>query len=87
LADIPVAHLSYHAHRYGKAAIGFHRDAAIREGFHPVFYTWHEAARPILAFHEQDIVCQAFQSDEEDCMNGGEQQSPAFERRDISKGP
>jgi hypothetical protein len=32
----------------------------------------------ILAFHEQDQVCQAFQSDEEDWMNGGEQQSPAF---------
>jgi len=32
----------------------------------------------ILAFHEQDLVCQAFQSDEEDAMNGGEQQSPAF---------
>ena len=32
----------------------------------------------ILAFHEQDVVCQAFQSDEEDWMNGGEQQSPAF---------
>jgi hypothetical protein len=32
----------------------------------------------ILAFHEQDLVCQAFQSDEEDWMNSGEQQSPAF---------
>jgi hypothetical protein len=32
----------------------------------------------ILAFHEQDLVCQAFQSDEEDWMNGGEQQSPAL---------
>ena len=32
----------------------------------------------ILAFHEHDLVCQAFQSDEEDWMNGGEQQSPAF---------
>ena len=32
----------------------------------------------ILAFHDQDLVCQAFQSDEEDWMNGGEQQSPAF---------
>ena len=32
----------------------------------------------ILAFHEQDLVCQAFQSDEEDWMNGGEQQSPGL---------
>src|ERR1019366_4307274 len=39
LADIPIVHLSYHANRYGKFAIGFHRDAAIRHGFNPVFYT------------------------------------------------
>jgi hypothetical protein len=31
----------------------------------------------ILAFHEQDLVCQAFQNDEEDWMNGGEPQCPA----------
>jgi len=39
LSDIPIAHLSYHAERYGKFAIGFHREAAIRHGFNPVFYT------------------------------------------------
>jgi hypothetical protein len=39
LADIPIIHLSYHAGRYGKFAIGFHRDTAIRNGFNPVFYT------------------------------------------------
>jgi hypothetical protein len=39
LADIPVAHLGYHARRYGKFAIGFHRDAVIRHDFNPVFYT------------------------------------------------
>jgi len=43
LADIPVAHLSYQAQRYGKIAIGFHRDAAVRHGFNPVFYTLHDA--------------------------------------------
>lgn len=43
LADIPVAHLSYQAKRYGKIAIGFHRDAAVRHGFNPVFYTLHDA--------------------------------------------
>ena len=32
----------------------------------------------IVAFHEQDLVCQAFQSDEEDWMNSGEEPSPAF---------
>jgi hypothetical protein len=30
---------AYHARRYGKFAIGFHRDAAIKHGFNPVFYT------------------------------------------------
>ncbi|MEO8593484.1 MAG: abortive infection system antitoxin AbiGi family protein [Candidatus Solibacter sp.] len=44
LADIPTAHLSYHASRYGKIAIGFHRDAAVRHGFNPVFYTLHTTA-------------------------------------------
>jgi len=39
LSDIPIAHLSYHAKRYGKIAIGFHREAAVRHGFNPVFYT------------------------------------------------
>jgi len=43
LSDIPVAHLSYHAKRYGKFALGFHRDAAVRHGFNPVFYTIHKA--------------------------------------------
>ncbi len=39
LADIPAPHLRYHAYRYGRFAIGFHRDAVIRAGFNPVFYT------------------------------------------------
>lgn len=43
LSDIPVAHLSYHAKRYGKFAIGFHRAAAVRHGFNPVFYTLQDA--------------------------------------------
>jgi hypothetical protein len=41
LADIPIQHLNYHATRYGKVAIGFHRDAAIRAGFSPVLYQVH----------------------------------------------
>jgi hypothetical protein len=32
----------------------------------------------IIAFHQQDLVCQAFQSDEEDWMNSGDEPSPAF---------
>jgi hypothetical protein len=39
LSDIPAPHLRYHAYRYGKFALGFHRDAVIRAGFNPVFYT------------------------------------------------
>ena len=42
LADIPITHLSYHAQRYGKFAIGFHRDAAVQHGFNPVFYTLYD---------------------------------------------
>ncbi len=39
LADVPVMHLSYLSQRYGKFAIGFHRDAVLNNGFNPVFYT------------------------------------------------
>ncbi len=39
LSDIPAPHLRYHAYRYGKFAIGFHRNSIIRAGFNPVFYT------------------------------------------------
>ncbi|HLF84543.1 MAG TPA: abortive infection system antitoxin AbiGi family protein [Blastocatellia bacterium] len=42
LADIPVQHLGYHANRYGKFAIGFHRDAAVKQDFNPVFYSLEE---------------------------------------------
>jgi hypothetical protein len=44
LADVPVMHLSYLASRYGKFAIGFHRDAVVRHGFNPVFYALEDAA-------------------------------------------
>ena len=43
LADIPIQHLSYHQQRYGKYAIGFHRDAVLNAGFNPVSYIWHDA--------------------------------------------
>jgi hypothetical protein len=39
LSDIPIAHLGYHAHRYGEFAIGFYRDSVVKSGFNPVFYT------------------------------------------------
>lgn len=41
LSDIPIAHLSYQAKRYGRIAIGFHRDSVVGHGFNPVFYTLH----------------------------------------------
>lgn len=44
VSDIPAPHLHYHAQRYGKFAVGFHRSAVIRAGFNPVFYTLHDAA-------------------------------------------
>ena len=44
LADVPIVHLSYLALRYGKFAIGFHRDTVVRHGFNPVFYTLEDAA-------------------------------------------
>ena len=39
LADIPLIHLGYHASRYGKFAIGFHRHSAIKNDFNPVLYS------------------------------------------------
>lgn len=39
VADIPLQHLSYHSNRYGKIAIGFHRDSIVKAGFNPVLYT------------------------------------------------
>jgi len=51
LADIPVVHLGYHRRIYGKFAIGFHRAAAIHNGFNPVFYSpeYADAVRSICA--------------------------------------
>lgn len=43
MSDIPIAHLSYHAERYGKIAIGFHRKAPVQAGFNPVFYSLQES--------------------------------------------
>ena len=39
LADIPLIHIGYHASRYGKFAIGFHRLSAIKNNFNPVLYS------------------------------------------------
>lgn len=39
VADIPLQHISYHANRYGKIAIGFHRSSIVKAGFNPVMYS------------------------------------------------
>jgi len=39
VADIPLQHLAYHSNRYGKIAIGFHRESIVKAGFNPVIYT------------------------------------------------
>jgi hypothetical protein len=39
VADIPLQHIDYHSNRYGKIAIGFHRESIIKSGFNPVMYT------------------------------------------------
>jgi PRTRC genetic system protein F len=77
---------STQARRILDAARGLHALAKARQRTRPYCDMWDEyypngsfsVPFTILAFHEQDLVCQAFQSDEEDWMNGGEQQSPAF---------
>lgn len=43
VAEIPIQHLNYHSERYGKMAIGFHRDSVIKAGFNPVMYTLEES--------------------------------------------
>ena len=74
------------ARRILKAACRLQTLAKGRERTRPYCDIWDEyypngsfsVPFTILAFHEQDLVCQAFQSDEQDWMNGGEQQCPAF---------
>lgn len=39
VADIPLQHIDYHSNRYGKIAIGFHRESIVKAGFNPVMYT------------------------------------------------
>ncbi|WP_141441352.1 abortive infection system antitoxin AbiGi family protein [Vreelandella titanicae] len=39
VADIPLQHIGYHSNRYGKIAIGFHRESIVKAGFNPVMYT------------------------------------------------
>ena len=43
-----------------------------------VSQSWFTLPFTILAFHENDIVCQAFACDEESWMSGGDEPCPAF---------
>jgi hypothetical protein len=58
LADIPIMHLSYHEKRYGKIAIGFHRQSVIKAGFSPVFYQLQNSIALTALF--QTILCLDF---------------------------
>ena len=60
LADIPIMHLGYHANRYGKIAIGYHRESVLQAGFSPVFYQLHNSIALQSLFQTifcLDIVC------------------------------
>ena len=62
LADIPAQHLGYHAYRYGKFAIGFHRESAVTHGFAPVLYSLsdaHAAALVWLALRTLDTLAES----------------------------
>ena len=72
LADIPIAHLRYHENRYGRFAIGFHRDAAVRHSFNPVLYTL-EHTNLIRSIYDGLAELESI-----DCA------SPAFAAMDIS---
>lgn len=58
VADIPIMHLGYHAERYGKFAIGYHRQSVLRAGFSPVFYQLHDSTALQSLF--QVILCLDF---------------------------
>jgi abortive phage resistance protein AbiGi (putative antitoxin) len=53
-AEIPIQHLSYHSNRYGKFAIGFHRESLLKHNFNPVLYTLDNGnfINHILSAHE-----------------------------------
>jgi hypothetical protein len=66
VADIPIMHLSYHSQRYGKMAIGFHRESVVKHGFSPVAY--HLVGSPRLesvhqTYNITTFIAEARQSD------------------------
>lgn len=44
VADIPLQHIDYHSNRYGKIAIGFHRESIVKSEFNPVMYSLENTA-------------------------------------------
>ena len=69
-----------------KAAAQLLRPSRKRKRTRPDWKVWDECFPngsytipfSIIAFHEQDLVCEAFQFDEQDWLNSGEESSPAF---------
>jgi len=51
VADIPIIHLPYHARRYGRIAIGFHRQSVINNNFNPVLYQLNRSKAADDSFH------------------------------------
>lgn len=74
------------AHRIMEAATKLVRLSRKRKRRRPDWKAWEECFPSgsytipfsIIAFHEQDLVCEAFQFDEQDWLNSGEEPSPAF---------
>ena len=74
------------ARRIMEAAANLARLSRKRKRRRPDWNAWEECFPngsytipfSIIAFHEQDLVCEAFQFDEQDWLNSGEDSSPAF---------
>lgn len=84
LADIPAPNLAYHAYRYGKFAIGFHRESVIKHGFNPVFYTLKDTdiVRSIYqGFSSLELVdLSTFEFDADDIRSGIDRLSQDYDR-------
>ncbi|MBN2410245.1 hypothetical protein JXQ31_01050, partial [candidate division KSB1 bacterium] len=79
LAEIPIQHLYYHSIRYGKFAIGFHRNFIFNNKFNPVFYTLdtktisREIATLFKEINNFKIECDNIKSQLEELINLNEQ--------------
>lgn len=67
VADIPIAHLGFHAEKYGKIALGFHRQSLIEARFNPVFYVKEDKAAN-SKFHDALSALQSLDTGPEEFM-------------------